>query len=97
MVNPMSDSEPIEIQITGEHEMRGGIWANFAMVSHSPHEFTIDFVRLDYVTKNPTQGIIVQRVNMSPLFVEQLIGALRENLEKFAKSMPDGMSPEEKP
>ena len=36
MVNPMSDSEPIEIQITGEHEMRGGIWANFAMVSHSP-------------------------------------------------------------
>lgn len=93
----MSDSEPIEIQITGQHEMRGGIWANFAMVSHSPHEFTIDFVRLDYVTETPTQGIIVQRVNMSPLFVEQLIGALRENLEKYAKSMPDGMISEEKP
>ena len=93
----MSDSEPIEIQITGGHDMRGGIWANFAMVSHSPHEFTIDFVRLDYVTQNPIQGIIVQRVNMSPLFVEQLINALRENLDKFAKSMPDGMSPEEKP
>ena len=93
----MPESQPIEIQITGHLDIRGGVWANFAMVSHSPHEFTIDFVRLDYVTKNPTEGIIVQRVNMSPLFVEQLINALQENLTIYATSMPDGISPEEKP
>ena len=75
--------------------MRGGIWANFAMVSHSPHEFTLDFVRLDYMTKDPIQGIIVQRVNMSPLFVKQLIDALAANLADYATTMPDGIITEE--
>ena len=28
-------------------EQMAGVWANFAAVSHSEHEFTIDFVRMD--------------------------------------------------
>jgi Protein of unknown function (DUF3467) len=66
----------------------GGVWANFARVSHSEHEFTIDFVRLDH-TMSPVQGIVVARVNVSPLFVTQLIEALNSNWAKFAeKAMP---------
>ena len=72
----MTDSQPPHIEIQGDQQMRGGIWANFALVSHSPHEFTLDFARLDYATSNPIQGVIVQRVNMSPLLVKQLIDAL---------------------
>ena len=26
----------------------GGVWANFARVTHSEHEFTLDFIRMDY-------------------------------------------------
>ena len=30
-----------------------GVWANFAQVSHSEHEFTLDFVRIDYTAQPP--------------------------------------------
>lgn len=91
----MTDPQPPDIEIQGDLQMRGGIWANFALVSHSPHEFTLDFVRLDYMTENPIQGVVVQRVNMSPLFVKQLIDALAANLADYAQTMPDGIITEE--
>ena len=91
----MTGPQPPDIEIQGDLQMRGGIWANFALVSHSPHEFTLDFVRLDYMTENPIQGVVVQRVNMSPLFVKQLIDALAANLADYAQTMPDGIITEE--
>src|SRR4051812_33044864 len=66
----------------------GGVWSNFARVSHSEHEFTLDFIRLDYASA-PPQGIVVARVSVSPLFITQLIDAIRENWEKYAeKALP---------
>jgi hypothetical protein len=68
-------------------DQMAGVWANFAQVSHSQHEFQIDFVRQD--TARPDQGIVVARVAVSPLFVTQLIDALQANWDKYArKSMP---------
>jgi len=87
----MEESETPNFQIEGTAEMAGGVWSNFAIVSHSPHEFTIDFIRLDYQTQAPTRGVVVQRVNMSPLLVEQLIAALTDNLSKYAQKTPDGI------
>ena len=84
------EGEQREIQIHADPEMRGGVWANFAIVKNSPHEFTIDFCRLDYDT-TPLSGVLVQRVNMSPLFVNQLIQALDDNLNNYAKNTPDGV------
>lgn len=52
-----------------------GVWANWAQVSHSIHEFTIDFVRLE---STAPRGIVVARVSVSPLFVTQLIEAYRQ-------------------
>jgi hypothetical protein len=64
------------------------VWANFALVNHSPFEFTLDFVRLEYNVDPPT-GVVVARVNMSPLFVTQLIEALSENWKIYAeKALP---------
>ncbi|MCY3851754.1 MAG: DUF3467 domain-containing protein [Acidimicrobiaceae bacterium] len=88
----MDEPETQEFEIEGSFELAGGVWANFAAVSHSPHEFTIDFIRLDYQTQNPTRGVVVQRVNMSPLLVQQLIVALTENMQKYAESIPDGLT-----
>lgn len=67
----------------GEAQM-AGVWANFARVGHSEHEFTLDFVRLDFST-DPPQGVVVARVSVSPLFITQLIDALGENWDKYAK------------
>jgi len=75
-------------QIIIDPAQMGGVWSNFARVSHSPYEFTIDFARLDY-SSNPPQGIVVARVSLSPLMVSQLIDALGTNWKTFvSKSMP---------
>lgn len=72
-------------------EMLGGVWANWAQVSHSLHEFTLDFVRVDG-TQQPPIGIVVARVSVSPLFITQLIDALTDNWQKYAaKALPQEM------
>jgi len=78
------------MKIHTQPDQMGGVWANAAAVHHSPHEFTIDFLRCDFDDSGKAKaGILVQRINMSPLFVTQLISALQENWSKYAdKSMP---------
>jgi hypothetical protein len=85
----MSEDVPIqEAQIQIRPEDVGGVWANFAAVSHSPYEFTIDFARLDF-SRLPINGVVVARVNLSPLFVSQLLEALKSNWDSYAeKAMP---------
>mgnify|MGYP001814730080 CR=1 FL=1 len=78
------------MKIHTQPDQMGGVWANAAAVRHSPHEFTIDFLRCDFDDAGKAKaGILVQRVNMSPLFVTQLITALQDNWSKYAdKAMP---------
>jgi hypothetical protein len=78
------------MKIHTQPDQLGGVWANAAAVRHSPHEFTIDFLRCDFDdTGQAVNAILVQRVNMSPLFVSQLIAALQDNWSKYAtKAMP---------
>ena len=71
-------------EITISHEIQGGVYSNFAVVKHTPYEFTIDFARLDY-TDAPPSGVVVSRVNLSPLLVRQLMDALEENWATYAE------------
>ncbi len=74
-------------------ELEAGVWANFAVVRHSTYEFTVDFIRLDFEGNRPKSGVVVQRVNMSPQFVEQLTRALNENIASYAaKSVPPDLA-----
>ena len=79
---------PIQPEVIIQPEQLAGVWANYAQVSHSPYEFTLDFVRLQFGDATP-RGIVVARVSVSPLFVTQLIQALQTNWTIFAeKAMP---------
>ena len=81
--------EPTTEIIIEPHQL-AGVWANSARVTHSEHEFTLDFVRMDYSEGTPPRrGIVVARVGFSPLFVLQLIEALNSNWARYAqKAMP---------
>ncbi len=84
---PQEQGPPAEIFLP--EDKLAGVWANWAQVSHSPHEFTLDFVRIDSTAPPPGRGIVVARVSVSPLFVTQLIDALTDNWQKYAeKAMP---------
>jgi len=73
-----------ELQIHIDPAQMAGVWANFARVSHSQHEFTLDFVRVDH-NSDPATGIVEARVSVSPLFIQQLIDAMQDNWSKYAK------------
>lgn len=82
----MSEVNKLEIQVP-EH-LQGGIWSNMVAVSHSQYEFTLDFVRIHFgqpPVDDRMQAVLVQRVNVSPLLVTQLISALEENMGKYEK------------
>lgn len=88
----MTVPENQQLQMELSPELAGGVWANMALVSHSPYEFTIDFARMDFARANdaglPTT--VVARVNLSPLMVTQLMDALKENWESYAeKALPN--------
>ena len=82
------------MKIHTQPDQLGGVWANAAAVRHSPHEFTIDFLRCDFDDDGQAvNGLLVQRVNMSPLFVSQLIAALQDNWSKYAtKALPKDLA-----
>ena len=92
MTDTHANGEPSECQqidIRLPPELEGGTWANFAAISHSMHEFTIDFVRMNFDGSVPIKGVVVQRINMSPLLAQQLIDALQQNWQGYAaKAMP---------
>jgi len=84
-----NEVEPPALALTLPDDLFGGVWSNFAIVSHSPYEFTIDFVRVDY---NQGKGIVTSRVNLSPLFVTQLLETLQTNWDQYAqKAMPQDL------
>lgn len=88
----MSDEQPIGLNVIGGPEVQAGVWANYARVNHSPYEFTLDFVRIDFAQppmEGVATGVLVSRVAMSPLLITQLIDALTDNYSRYAqKAMP---------
>lgn len=84
-VNPQEPNpHQVRVSLDLPEAHRGGVWANFARVSHSPYEFTLDFARLDFATGPDMQGVVVARVNLSPMLVTQLIRALETNWASYA-------------
>jgi hypothetical protein len=87
----MMDEAPEVMNLNLQMDIKdmGGVWSNFAVVKHSPFEFTIDFARLDFNLDGSRSGVVVSRVNLSPLFVTQLIDALQSNWQVYSdKAMP---------
>ena len=72
--------QPINIEL-GEKEAEG-IYANLAMLIHSPTEIIIDFARI--MPRMPKAKVLT-RVIMTPMHAKFLQKALSDNIEKFEK------------
>ena len=99
--NPDDDEkEEEEVIITVPVDQQAGVWANWAAINESDHEFTIDFARVDH-SVTPNVGIVVARVGMSPRMLRQLLDRLdvawssfTDNLAEELRDADDGR-PEE--
>jgi hypothetical protein len=67
-----------------------GRWANAAAIARTPHEFTLDFMRIG---PQGQQGIVVSRVSFSPLLASQLLDLLSEQWRAYTEE--SGIPPED--
>jgi Protein of unknown function (DUF3467) len=102
LVNEQDPGAERHINIHLSPEVMGGVYANFANVSHSDYEFTVTFARVDHeVEADEVPGVVVSRVNLSPRFMRELINAMEDNYSKWRtregiKNLPEygGQAPE---
>ncbi len=81
-----------QIQIELPEEIAEGIYANFAVITHSPSEFVMDFARIvPGAQKAKVQG----RIIMTPMNVKMLQKALKDNIEKFEKQFGEVKTPDQ--
>lgn len=83
----MSTAEPEHephLRIEVPLHQAGGVWANWATISESAHEFTIDFARIDHSQEPPVRGVLVARVAMSSKLLAELLDALGETWGRYA-------------
>ena len=73
-----NNQNQINIELTEEIAM--GVYANLAIITHSPGEFITDYVRLLPNTQNAK---VVSRVVMSPQHAKQLLLALQDNVRLY--------------
>jgi len=78
-VNPEENAINIEL---GEKEAEG-IYSNLVLVSHSPHEFVIDFARL---LPGLPKAKIASRVIVTPTHMAAIIQTLKDNLENYERT-----------
>jgi len=67
------------------------IYANFALISHSPSEVIVDFAR---VLPNIPKAKVYARIIMTPINAKLLHRALGENLAKFEQQFGEIRAPE---
>jgi hypothetical protein len=70
--------QQLNIQL-GEKEAEG-IYANLAIISHSPAEFIIDFTR---VLPGVPKTKVYSRIIMTPQHAKSFLNALSDNITKF--------------
>lgn len=81
---PEDDQPERRINIHLQPEQMAGVYANFANVSFSDYEFTITFARVDHeLDEDELPGVVVSRVNLSPLFLRELADAIEDSYSKW--------------
>jgi hypothetical protein len=72
--------EKQEISVELRDQEAEGIYANFAVINHSPAEFVVDFIRVLPGTK---KSRVHARIIMAPQNAKAFLRALEENIKKY--------------
>ena len=90
-MTPQSESKPhatrVNVQLPPDLE---AVYANFALITHSPSEVVVDFAR---VLPNQPTAHIYSRIVMTPMNAKLLHRALGENLQKFEAQFGEVKTP----
>ena len=68
------------INIELSDEIAAGVYANLAVITHSPSEFVLDFIQ---IMPNVPQARVRARVIVTPQNAKRLLRALSENVQRY--------------
>ncbi len=81
--NPQPEGSQ-QISISINDTLKHGTYANFLVVSHSAHEFTLDLCQvLPGGDSDAVQADVVSRVKVAPTMVGKIIRALNTNMTAY--------------
>ena len=70
--------KPKEIPINFPEHLRGGVYCNNMIVTHTKEEFIMDFMMVA-----PPSGAVTARVVISPGHMKRVISALQDNIKRY--------------
>jgi hypothetical protein len=78
----MEEKDPQQQQINIElpEEMAEGIYSNLAIISHSPQEFVIDYIR---VMPGVPKAKVKARIVVTPEHAKRFMKALIDNVKRY--------------
>lgn len=71
-----------QFQIDLSPEVAKGTYSNFAIISHSPSEFVIDFASM---LPGTPKAQVLERIILVPEHAKRLLMALQENIVRYEK------------
>lgn len=76
--NPNNDPNNINIELN--EMIAAGVYANLALINHSPSEFVVDFIQL---MPGVQQAKVRSRVILAPLHAKRVLAALQQNITNY--------------
>jgi len=71
---------PNQISIELKEDIAQGIYSNLAIITHSPSEFILDFVR---IMPGIPKAEVKSRIILTPEHAKRLMMALKDNIAKY--------------
>lgn len=72
--------KPGQINIELSEEVAEGIYSNLAIITHSPAEFAVDFIR---VMPGVPKAKVKSRIILTPQHAKRLMKAMQDNISKY--------------
>lgn len=80
------DKKKNQINIEVPEDVAEGVYSNLAIVSHSPTEFIVDFVR---IVPGTPKAKVKSRIVLTPEHAKRFTRALVENIKRYEKQHGD--------
>ena len=80
MNEPSKQQAQQQFNIELSEEIAEGVYSNLVMISHSPEEFILDFIR---VMPGVPKARVKSRIIVTPQHAKRLLRALADNIEKY--------------
>ena len=78
MSNKNENNQQLNIELN--EEIAQGIYSNLAIITHSPAEFVVDFIRM---MPGVPKAKVQSRIILTPQHAKRLMHALMENINKY--------------